>query len=162
MGTGRAPATVNNTNNAHYAFVNVTGLDAGVYQVSSIRGLLLFPDNAIISVDNTQDDVSLTTFDDASATGTNTIPLSVMRTLESNGCIFLPMAGCYDDRNNKGVTKGWFDLNEGGYYWSRTNYSSAYAYALALTYDNSAYSLAPVNCYDAKAIAYFPILLIQL
>ena len=161
MGTGRASATVNN-NNAHYSFVQVSGLDSEVYHVSSIRGLLLFPDKATISVDNTLDgSVSLTTFDAASATANNTITLSVLRTLESKGCVFLPTAG-YSEVNNK--TDTWGDINVGGYYWSRTNYRTTYAYALAITYDGTLkkYTLEPKNAYDRKATAYFPIMLIQL
>ena len=163
MGTGRASATVN-SNNAHYAFVTVTGLNTlspDYYPVESIRGLLLFPDNATIAVDNTLTGVSLTTFDASSATANNTITLSVLRTLESKGCVFLPTAG-YSEVKNK--TDTWGDINVGGYYWSRTNYRTTYAYALAITYDGTLkkYTLEPKNAYDRKATAYFPIMLIQL
>ena len=164
MGTGRPSATVNG-NNAHYAFVTVSGLETDTektphYPVGSIGGLLLFPDKATIAVDNTLAGVSLTTFDVSSATANNTITLSVLRNLEGNGCVFLPTAG-YSEVINK--TDKWGDLNVGGYYWSRTNYRTTYAYALAITYDESTgYSLRPKDSYDRKDTVYFPIVLLQI
>ena len=60
-------------------------------------------------------------------------------------------------------TDTWGDINDGGYYWSRTNYRTTYAYALAITYDESAgYSLRPKDSYDRKDTVYFPIVLLQL
>jgi hypothetical protein len=156
VGTTRTGATVNSVP-AHYAFVTVTGLTTPTYPVTSIRGLLLFPDDAQISVTN-GDGVSLTYFDAASSTNSNTITVSVLRDLEAKGCVFLPAAG-YSEIINKEDT--WGDLHTGGYYWSRTNYSATYAYALAFTYDGSKYTLAPKNSIDKKDIAYFPICLIR-
>jgi hypothetical protein len=156
VGTTRTGATVNSVP-AHYAFVTVTGLTTPTYPVTSIRGLLLFPDDAQISVTN-GDGVSLTYFDAASTTNSNTITVSVLRDLEAKGCVFLPAAG-YSEIINKEDT--WGDLHTGGYYWSRTNYSATYAYALAFTYDGSKYTLAPKNSIDKKDIAYFPICLIR-
>lgn len=156
VGTDRPAAKVNGAN-AHYAFVQVTGLDTETYPNPDIRGLLLFPDNANIAITATTG-VSLAAFDAASENASNTIPLDVLRDLEEKGCVFLPMAG-YSE-TYKGSDK-WGDLNVGGYFWSRTNYYSSYAYALAITYDESSYTLAPKNSYDDKSRTYFPILLIR-
>jgi hypothetical protein len=142
--------------------VQVTGLNPttpATYPVSDIRGLLLFPDKANIAITTTEG-VSLTAFDAASQTASNTIPLSVLRDLEEKGCVFLPMAGYSETYKGD---DSWGDINIGGYFWSRTNYYSSYAYALAITYGGSPvkYTLAPKNSYDDKTRAYFPIVLIR-
>ena len=159
VGTDRAAATVNSTS-AHYAFVKVTGLSGDGYPVTlfpdgSIRGLLLFPDKANIDLPS---GASLSSFDSVSGTASNTVTVSALSLLEEMGCVFLPAAGYSESQNNKDT---WGDLHTGGYYWSRTNYTATYAYALAFTYDGSKYTLAPKNSIDKKDIAYFPICLIK-
>lgn len=155
VGTDRAAAKVNGVN-AHYAFVTVTDLATPTYPASSIRGLLLFPDNAIIAL---PEGASLSNFDSVSGNDNNTATLTALQSLEGNGCVFFPAAGYSDSANND----NWGDLNLGGYYWSRTNYTATYAYALSFTYDEitKKYTLAPKNSVDVKATAYFPICLIQ-
>ena len=160
VGTDRAGATVNGNNNsttAHYAFVTVTGLETPKYPASSIRGLLLFPDNAAITIPT---DASLTSFDAASKSdNSNTMTVSACRKLEDeSGCVFLPMAGYSDSANYD----QWGDLNLGGYYWSSTNINADDAYALSFTYNETdGFGMNPTNAADHKATAYFPICLIQ-
>ena len=156
VGLDRPKASIGSVN-ANYAFVTVTGIKAeSALYPETIRGLLLFPDSEVIELPS---GASLTVFDTAINANANSLTVGALRLLEKKGCIFLPTAGYSDGKYDT-----WSDLNKGGYFWSRTNYSASYAYALAITYDSS-YSLAPINsetAIDLKATAYFPILLLKL
>lgn len=157
VGTERGASTVNGSS-AHYAFITVNGLSTSDgYPASSIRGLLLFPDNAVIAVPN---GASLNYLDSQSdsKSSSNTVSLAAFYQLTKQGCMFFPAAGCYESNSDK-----WWDLDVGGYYWSGTNYDSADAYALSFTdkVNNNKFTIYPIDAVDEKAIAYFPICLVR-
>ena len=165
----RPAAKLNGTTNARYAFIKVTGLETYTevtphYPVGTIRGLLMFPDNGQITVPS---GASLTYLDNNSRSSTNiesnTVTKDALANLRSQGCLFLPAAGCYDQ-----VDKKWYDIDFGGYYWSRTNYNRNEAYALAFTdkkedgTPKGQFTISAINSVDDKHTACFPIMLIQL
>ena len=154
MGSGGV-ATINNLT-GHGAFVNVTGLDEETYHTGSVRGLILFPDNAIVAV---PDGAIITALDNT--TDANSLSLIALQSLTQQGCAFFPCAGYYDDA---AATRGWGDIAVGGYYWSDTTYQADMAYALSFAYDDTkkTYSFWTYNAFDKKATAYFPIRLIRL
>ena len=152
----RVKATIKNVS-GHGTFVNVTGLTESVYHTSSVRGLLLLPDGAIIS---SPSGATITALDNKS--DTNTCTVNALQSLTDQGCAFFPCTGYFDGTTQTGE---WGDIGVGGYYWSDTSYQGgSYAYALSFTYDSSKelpYSLWTYNAYDKKATAYFPIRLIR-
>ena len=166
----RPAAKLNGTTNARYAFIKVTGLETNTevtphYPVGAIRGLLIFPDNGQITVPG---GASLTYLDNNSRSSTsiesNTVTKDALANLRSQGCLFLPAAGCYDSTE----VGSWWDINYGGYYWSRTNYNKSEAYALAFTdkkddgTPKGQFTISAINSVDNKHTACFPIMLIQL
>lgn len=122
VGTSRSAAKVKGSN-AHYAFVTVTGLDSSTYNTSTIGGLILFPDNAIISVPYGAD---LSAFNQVSRA--NTLSKTALYSLLNQGCTFFPTARCADGPD------AWSDLNESGFYWASTSETSTTAYALAIIF----------------------------
>ena len=136
----------------HYAFVTVSDLEYDKKSKGKNRGLLLFPDNAIIAFPT---GANLTAFDEASKTADNEITSAQYDYLLYQGCVFFPTAGYY----TPGV---WHSANEGGYYWSATIVSEddTKAYALALEY-SSGYSYYPENRSDDTTGVYFPVRLIR-
>ena len=154
MGSGVGATIKDKT--GHGTFANVTGLTPATYHTSSVRGFILFPDNAIVaapdgitinSLDSKKDDIEVTK--------------AQLEYFTNQGCAFFPCAGYYDDV----AATPWGDIAVGGYYWSDTTYAADMAYALAFTYDGSAenpYSFSTYDAVDKKATAYFPIRLIRL
>ena len=153
MGGGDGATIKNKT--GHGTFANVTGLTPATYHTSSVRGFILFPDDAIIaapagvtinSLDSKKDDIEVTK--------------AQLEYFTNQGCAFFPCAGYYDDV----AATPWGDIAVGGYYWSDTTYAADMAYALAFSYDGSAenpYSFSTYDAVDKKATAYFPIRLIR-
>ena len=155
VGKSRSAAKVKGQS-AHYAFVTVTGLDSNVYNVSSIGGLILFPDNAIISVPS---GASLSAFDAASRA--NTLSRSALYSLLDQGCTFFPTAGCCDYYGN---SDHWSDLDESGFYWASTSETSTTAYALAIVFKHSEYqdTIRPLSESTDLKTTYFPVHLLRI
>ena len=152
-GGARVTATINGIQ-GHGTFINVTDLSTSDYHTSSVRGLLLLPDGAIINVPA---GATISALDNK--TDTNSCTLSALQSLTDQGCVFFPCAGYYDGTTQSGV---WGDIAVGGYYWSDTSYGGgSYAYALSFVYDGEAYSIWPYQAYDKKPTAYFPVRLIR-
>ena len=154
VGTSRNAANVKSMT-AHYALVKINGLSESTYHTKSVWGLLLFPDNAIIAVPS---DTNFSSLDAMSSI--TSLSISTLTYLLNQGCAFLPAAGYSEWKNNQ---NNWGDINISGYFWSRTNYDSTDAYALAFSYNSSSlvYSINPDSGVDVKETAYFPIRLIR-
>lgn len=152
VGTSRSAAKVKGSN-AHYAFVTVTGLDSSTYNTSTIGGLILFPDNAIISVPS---GAVLNNFDEVSRD--NTLSKSALYSLLDQGCTFFPTAGCADGPD------AWSDLNKSGFYWASTAETSATAYALAIVYNHPDYqdTIRPLSESTDNKTTYFPVHLLRI
>ena len=152
VGTSRSAAKVKGSN-AHYAFVTVTGLDSSTYNTSTIGGLILFPDNAIISVPSGAD---LSAFNQVSRA--NTLSKTALYSLLDQGCTFFPTAGCYDNSVH------WSDLNQSGFYWASTAETSATAYALAIVYKHPSYqdTIRPLSESTDNKTTYFPVHLLRI
>ena len=166
--TSRQKAKVKGTD-ARYAYLTVTGLASETYHTSSIGGLLLFPDNAIIAVPS---GAKLEIFDAVDGdtynvtTNNNTISLSGFRELLSQGCSFIPTAGYWN--NSSWYTlywgQGWYGINEAGSYWSDSAYSSDHAYALTVLRNHTTYekpNLIDPSAHDEKSKIYLPVRLIR-
>ena len=159
LGTTRGAATIKGQT-GHYACLKVTGLDVEKYKYAFIRGILFFPDNAILTVPG---GTVLNYFDNASLTGNNEISYQALSFLVHQGCAFLPLAGYCENWFYVGWS--WGGINEGGYYWSSykvTSKSEAYALAIEYDSDKGEYSLYSTTRSDDEKNAYFPVRLIRL
>lgn len=154
VGTSRSAAKVKGSN-AHYAFVTVTGLDISTYNTSTIGGLILFPDNAIISVPPGAD---LSAFNQVSRA--NTLSKTALYSLLDQGCTFFPTAGCADGPD------AWSDLNESGFYWASTSKTNATAYALAIIFKHHKPeyqdTIRPLSESIDNKTSYFPVHLLRI
>ena len=166
--TSRPKAKVKGTD-ARYAFLTVTGLASETYHTSSIGGLLLFPDNAIIAVPS---GAKLDTFDAVDGTvynvttNNNTVSLSGFRDLLNQGCSFIPTAGYWNSSTWTSLYwgKGWYGINEAGSYWSDSAYNSDHAYALTVLRNHTTYekpNLIDPSAHDKKSEIYLPVRLIR-
>ena len=159
LGTTRGAATIKGRT-GHYACLKVTGLDVEKYKYAFIRGILFFPDNAILTVPG---GTVLNYFDNTSLTGNNEISYQALSFLVHQGCAFLPLAGYCENWFYVGWS--WGGINEGGYYWSSykvTSKSEAYALAIEYDSDKGEYSLYSTTRSDDEKNAYFPVRLIRL
>ena len=164
-------------NDTRYAFLTVTGLsgydayrtEANKLNLTSIGGLLLFPDNAIIAVPS---GANLNIFDAVDGdtynvtTNNNTISLSGFRDLLSQGCSFIPTAGYWNQSEWYLAYWGrdWYGINEAGSYWSDSAYSSDHAYALTVLRNHTTYekpNLIDPSAHDEKGNIYLPVRLIR-
>ena len=166
--TSRQKAKVKGTD-ARYAYLTVTGLASETYHTSSIGGLLLFPDNAIIAVPS---GAKLEIFDAVDGdtynvtTNNNTISLGGFRELLSQGCSFIPTAGYWNNSSWYTLYWGrdWYGINEAGSYWSDSAYSSDHAYALTILRNHTTYekpNLIDPSAHDEKGNIYLPVRLIR-
>lgn len=166
--TSRPKAKVKGTD-ARYAFLTVTGLASETYHTSSIGGLLLFPDNAIIA---SPSGAKLDIFDDVdgtvynNTTNNNTVPLSGLTYLLNQGCTFIPTAGYWNKSDWYYLYwgRGWYGINEAGSYWSDSAYSSDHAYALTVLRNHTTYekpNLIDPSAHDEKGNIYLPVRLIR-
>ena len=154
---------------ARYAFLTVKDLAIETYHTSSIGGLLLFPDNAIIAVPS---GAKLDVFDAVDGdtynvtTNNNTISLSGFRDLINQGCSFIPTAGYWNNSTWYALYwgQGWYGINEAGSYWSDSAYSSDHAYALTILRNHTTYekpNLIDPSAHDEKSKIYLPVRLIR-
>jgi len=173
VGTSRGAAKLNGSN-AHYAYVTVTGLDGlddyradgKKLNITSLGGLLLFPDNAIISVPVLSNPNKLATFDANDAGDNNTITASQLTYLLNQGCSFLPTAGYWNSSTWTSLfwNRDWYGINEVASYWSDASYSSSHAYALIILRNhatNNPANLIDPEAHDKKSEIYYPVRLIR-
>lgn len=113
----RNGSTVNDTSNSKYSLIQVTGVTHA--NSSPVNGLLLFPDNKIIT-GKTLSGINNTT-------QTTGVTESELNTYLKQGCAFLPISKWWSD-----YTKDWVDRQE-GIYLSKTNINSAQFGVLAFT-----------------------------
>ena len=167
-GTTRPTANVKGTD-AHYVFLTVSSLASETYHTSSIGGLLLFPDNAIIAVPG---EAKLDVFDAVDGTvynvttNNNTVSLSGFRDLLNQGCSFLPTAGYWTSSEWYYLYwhRGWYGINEAGSYWSDSSLDSSHAYAITILRNHTTYSpcnLIDPTSHDKKSEIYYPVRLIR-
>jgi hypothetical protein len=173
VGTNRGAAKVNGSN-AHYAYLTVTGLDgldgyreeSKKLNITTLGGLLLFPDNAIIAVPSVS---KLVTFDgNDGAQGVqnnNTVSVTGLTYLLNQGCSFLPTAGYWNssDWTHLYWERDWYGINEVASYWSDSSYSSSHAYALIILRNhktNNPANLIDPEAHDQKSNIYYPVRLI--
>ena len=167
-GTTRPTANVKGTD-AHYVFLTVSSLASETYHTSSIGGLLLFPDNAIIAVPG---EAKLDTFDAVDGTdynvttNNNTVSLSGFRDLLNQGCSFLPTAGYWTSSEWYYLYwhRGWYGINEAGSYWSDSSLDSSHAYAITILRNHTTYSpcnLIDPTSHDKKSEIFYPVRLIR-
>ena len=164
-------------NNTRYAFLTVTGLsgldvyrtEANRLNLTSIGGLILFPDNAIIAVPS---GAKLDIFDAVDGdtynvtTNNNTISLDGLKDLLNQGCSFIPTAGYWNQSEWYLAYwgRGWYGINEAGSYWSDSAYSSDHAYALTILRNHTTYekpNLIDPSSHDEKSKIYLPVRLIR-
>lgn len=176
VGTTRDAAKVSRTD-AHYAYLTVTGLSGlDVYReesdklnLTSIGGLLLFPDNAIIAFPS---GAKLDIFDEDDGDGVrysaknNTVSVTDLTYLLNQGCSFLPTAGYWNSSDWTSLFwgRGWYGINEVGTYWSGSVLDSDNAYALTILRNhttNSPCNLIDPEAYDKKYQIYYPVRLIR-
>ena len=176
-GTATTRPTANvKGNNVRYAFLTVTDL-TGIDEyrdadkklnLTSIGGLLLFPDNAIIAVPS---GAKLDIFDAVDGTvynittDNNTISLDGFKDLLNQGCSFIPTAGYWNSSSWTSLYWGrdWYGINEAGSYWSDSAYSSDHAYALTVLRNHTTYAkpnLIDPSAHDKKSEIYLPVRLI--
>ena len=160
--SGRPMANVKGIN-TRYAFLTVTGLDSGTYHTSSVGGLILFPDNALIAVPS---GAKLDVFDADDDGNNNTISLGGLRSLLNQGCSFFPTSGYWNQ--SKWYTlywgRGWYGINEAGSYWSDSAYNSDHAYALTILRNHTTYeqpNLIDPSAHDQKDLIYLPVRLVK-
>lgn len=172
VGTTRGASKVNG-NNAHYAYLTVTGLtDIDEYRaadkklnLTSIGGLLLFPDNAIIAVPALSSPQKLAIFDADDKDDNNTITADHFSYLLKQGCTFLPTAGYWNSSSWTSLywTQGWYGINEAGSYWSASSLDSQNAYALTILRNHTTYekpNLIDPTAHDKKSEIFYPVRLI--
>ncbi len=109
----RSGSTVNGTENAHWAFIQLTGVShAGS---SNPYGLLLFPDGATITGQTIEVDAE---------NDTTGVTLTELNEFLAQGCVFLPASGYYHDGGD------WYVGGDVGRYWSGTQISAGNAWGL--------------------------------
>jgi len=138
VGNKRPGATVYGTGgvhpNVHYAYVTVRDYNGSG---NHCYGLLLFPDNAIITTELSGYHIQITEFDKLSPVSTsgsegNYVTFSQMRRLTDQGCFFLPAgfadtwdADTYDESSGHMIANGDGFVFKGilkqGRYWTATN-----------------------------------------
>ena len=151
---------------ARFAYLTVTELDSEVYHTSSIGGLLLFPDDAIIAVPELSNSNKLSTFDANDNGDNNTITISQLTYLLNQGCSFLPTSGFWKEGNWYFfyTNRGWFGINEVGTFWSGSKLDSSQAYALTILRNhtsNTPSNLIDPEAYDKTKEIYYPVRLIR-
>ena len=164
VGTSRPTAKVKGTN-THYAFVTVTGLTSETYHTSSLGGIILFPDNALIAVP-TGSGNKLGIFDADDDGNNNTLTLDGLRYLLNQGCSFLPTSGYWNQSEWYYLywKRGWYGINEVGSYWSDSSYNSGKAYALIILRNhttNTPKNLIDPEANDEKSKIFYPVRLIR-
>ena len=175
VGTTRGAAKVNGSN-AHYAYITVTGLDgldgyreeSKKLNITSLGGLLLFPDNAIIAFPS---GAKLDIFDKDDGDGVrysaknNTVSVTVLTYLLNQGCSFLPTAGYWNssDWTHLYWERDWYGINEVASFWSDSKYDANHAYALIILRNhatNNPPNLIDPEAHDQKSKIYYPVRLI--
>lgn len=167
--TTRPKATVKG-NKAHYAFLTVTGLtglddfrtEGNKLNITSIGGLLLFPDNAIIAVPG---GAKLGIFDGDDSADKNTISHAGLTDLLNQGCSFIPTAGFWNKSSwyTAFWGQGWYGINEVGSYWSDSAYNNSHAYALTILRNhttNAEPNKIDPAAHDEKGKIFYPVRLI--
>ena len=159
------PAAKVKGNTSRYAYVTVNGLDSETYHTTSIGGIILFPDNAIIAVP-TGSGNKMDIFDADDNGDNNTLTLDGLHYLLNQGCSFIPTAGFWNNSNWYKFywERGWYGINEAGSYWSGSILDSDYAYALTILRNhtkNSPRNLIDPAAYDKSDIIYLPVRLIR-
>ena len=175
VGTARGAAKVNGSN-AHYAYITVTGLDgldgyreeSKKLNITSLGGLLLFPDNAIIAFPS---GAKLDIFDKDDGDGVrysaknNTVSVTDLTYLLKPGCSFLPTAGYWNssDWTHLYWERDWYGINEVASFWSDSKYDANHAYALIILRNhatNNPPNLIDPEAHDQKSKIYYPVRLI--
>ena len=175
VGTTRGAAKVNGSN-AHYAYITVTGLDgldgyreeSKKLNITSLGGLLLFPDNAIIAFPS---GAKLDIFDKDDGDGVrysaknNTVSVTGLTYLLNQGCSFLPTAGYWNssDWTHLYWERDWYGINEVASFWSDSKYDANHAYALIILRNhatNNPPNLIDPEAHDEKSKIYYPVRLI--
>ena len=175
VGTTRGAAKVNGSN-AHYAYITVTGLDgldgyreeSKKLNITSLGGLLLFPDNAIIAFPS---GAKLDIFDKDDGDGVrysannNTVSVTDLTYLLKQGCSFLPTAGYWNssDWTHLYWERDWYGINEVASFWSDSKYDANHAYALIILRNhatNNPPNLIDPEAHDEKSKIYYPVRLI--
>ena len=139
LGTTRSGSTVNGSSNKHYAMIQLA--DVTHANSSTPSGLLIFPDGETIT------GVALSNMDNT--TSNTGITESQLNDYLSQGCIFLPGSGYYDDSQQT-----W---NNAYYYWSSTENNSSTGYDLYFEPSNTISSVDNKN----KEAYYFPVYLVK-
>ncbi len=131
----------------HYTKITVTGLDAEVYGVSEIKGLLIFPDNAQVACKALANRAAgSTNYFDYTGNRYTSITLDNFKKLTKGdeACIFLPYCGRWGSM----YSPAWNSRGSVGGYWSSTEGSdAAYGYALGI-YNNG---VNPASYYDKES-----------
>ena len=148
---------------ARYAYVTVTELDSEVYHTSSIGGVLLFPDKAVIAV---PDGAKLKIFNTNDKADNNTLSMSELGDLRDQGCSFFPTAGFWNHSTWYTLFwgQGWYGINEAGSFWSDSPQESGKAYALTILRNhttNSPRNLIDPKAHDETTNIYYPVRLIR-
>ena len=162
--TTRPTATVKG-NNSRYAYITVTGLASGTYHTSSIGGIILFPDNAIIAVPTASGN-KVDIFDADDKGDNNTLTLDGLHYLLNQGCSLIPTAGYWNQSEWYYLywERGWYGINEAGSFWSDSAYNSDHAYALTVLRNHTTYekpNLIDPSAHDQKGLIYLPVRLIR-
>lgn len=165
VGTSR-PAAIIEGLNRHYAYVTVTGLNSYDYHPSINGGIILFPDDAIITLPVGSGN-KLGIFDADDEGDNNTLTKDGLRYLLNQGCSFFPTAGFWNQ--SKWTTlfwgRGWHGINEAGTYWSDSAYESKHsAYALTILRnhtENTPRNLIDPKAHDETSKIYYPVRLIR-
>ena len=176
VGTTRGAAKVNGKN-AHYAYLTVTGLDGldgyraegKKLNITTLGGLLLFPDNAIIAFPS---GAKLDIFDKDDGDGVrysannNTVSVTDLTYLLKQGCSFLPTAGYWNssDWTHLYWERDWYGINEVASYWSDSAYNSDHAYALIILRNhatNNPPNLIDPEAHDQQSKIFYPVRLIR-
>lgn len=113
FGTSREGSTVNGNENKHYAFIEMTGITFA--ESNTPRGILLFPDGAIIS------GRSIDRFDNNVVT--RGLTANDINDYVKQGCSFIPFCGQYSYGS-------WKSGGNSGYYLSNEEQSETLCYVL--------------------------------
>ena len=111
----RAGATVNNTSGVRWCYVVVNGVTGGLQENNKQSGIILFPDNVVISSEGITDHI----FNQKNGSWYNsTMTLSQLRSLIAVGCVFLPAASAFSSSQDS------WEYYEAGFYHSATRTSN--------------------------------------
>ena len=146
----RPGATVNGQKGVHYAYVTVRDYNGeGIH----CYGLLLFPDNAVITTNFDENRIKISEFDklspiSISGSEGNYVSRREMNIMTDQGCFFMPTgyADAYDEHGEY-QNDGYYvkaPLSEGRY-WTATNTHEAYDHQQHLFYVRFSDTLLPTD-----------------